>query len=132
MINLIVDGPGFQMDVLCLVMPGGGGIYIRKGGLRQSAGSIKLDGCKSEGIGGGLLIKAGGFNQDATADIHCVDCSAKHGGCLATEQADLALDVHGTIEAHNCVAEGSGRFAFTSNTDNAPGQQWSLVLGTAS
>ena len=94
--------------VLPWVMPGGGGIYIHQGDLRQEGGSTKLQDCTSEGSGGGLRIQKGQLYQYA-GDINCQSCTARvHGGCLSIEidgAEGLGINSSGSIEAQSCRAD---------------------------
>ena len=92
-------------------MPGGGGVHIFSGGLRQYGGTIKLRSSQTVASGGGLHIREGDLLQYA-GDIICSNCSAKLGGCLAlgtgvgwstTTQTDIHLS--GSITARGCMAE---------------------------
>ena len=86
-------------------MPGGGGLYIANGNLRQDGGSITLQHSSSEGPGGGLVIEKGGLHQHA-GDFSCRNCTAtKTGGCLAVMGVqEVGVDSNGSIQAHSCKA----------------------------
>ena len=94
-------------------VPGGGGVYIDNGNLRQAGGSIKIKASTSGDNGGGLLISKGSLVQ-ADGQISCHKCSATRGGCLSLNGVDnYSLQTNGSIEAESCTATaGAGSQSF--------------------
>ena len=96
-------------------IPGGGGIYIHQGDLRQEGGRTKLHHCRSEGWGGGLRIRNGQLHQHA-GNISCQSCTARlHGGCVAINVnggEGLGMNSRGSIKAQSCTAESGWAVVF--------------------